>query len=241
MRINLSDFQDRVKRENSDGNDPRFENEKFGQIDRIKKRSGFKKFCACCFLAIIIIIIIIYGLVRFVVGPVVQNINSLPGDFPKEFALYKIENAKIQAQTPQSREKLLKILKSTPNWLIVPFWDYLSNNLKLKLAENFGKNINLPSDFSVSDFKNILNSNNLDKTKTISISWRELDKTKEELLSFYKQELAKAGYEYKENLGDYKIDLGFWKENVFGQMSFKDSGKGTDKSIVEMMINYIKP
>ena len=76
------------------------------------------------------------------------------------------------------------------------------------------------------------------------MSWNSVDKTKEELAAYYKQKLAASNFEFKENLGDYQINLGFWKDDIFGLMSFSDKKDAIDGGVkynsdVNITVNYL--
>ncbi len=226
MRLNLSDIK-----EDFDYRPP--------QEVIARKSHGCLKFFGCLILILAIIFLIGCVTVKFVIGPVVQKVNELPADFPKEFALYQAEQAKIKLQTPASKQKILRVIDSLPDWALTPFLNYLSTDLKTQLAEIFGDKVNIPENFTVQELRQTLEAIDPSKTETVSLSWDNIDKSKEDLAAYYKNKLADQGFEFKENLEDYQINLGFWKEKVFGTISLSDSFKQDGRAAVDMTINYL--
>lgn len=208
---------------------------------RRRRRSfGCLKFFGCLFLLILLMAGMFYGAVYFLVGPLVVRADQLPEDFPLDFNFYQLEKAAIKIQTSESKEKILRIITSTPNWLLVPFLNYLSTDLKTQLVQTFGDDLKLRQ-FTVRDLKSAIETMDPAATETVSLSWQSIDRTKEELAFAYKQQLALADFEVRENLEDYRIILGFWRENIFGAMSFEDSFRQTGASKVDITVNYLKP
>jgi hypothetical protein len=206
---------------------------------RPKRKFRIFRFCGCWIAVLFLIIAIVVITVKLVVGPVVQSTGELPSNFPKDFAILDYEVANIKIQTPESRQKLLYFIQAMPDWMAVPFWGYLSDNVKEKFVNNFDQSLKVPEDFNFSDFKEMLSNSDLANTNTVSLAWDKIGKTKEELLFFYKQELSEKGFGYKENLNDYEIDLGFWKDGVFGMMKFKDTEED-EQAEAEIMVNYME-
>lgn len=209
-----------------------------------RKRPKFLKILAALIVAFLVIGLIGYLTLRFIVGPVVKTVDALPIDFPAGISLYNSSSAKITLNTSASRQKLIGGLKSMPDWLLTLFLNFLSDDLRKKLADNFGDNINIPKDFSADDLKEAIKTLDLEKTQTVNVSWDKIDKTKEEIAAYYKQKLEAADFEFKENLSDYQIDLGFWKNNIFGVISLVDkkedlAGGVKYNSQVDMTVNYL--
>lgn len=232
MRIDIDEIRDRID-DLDTGRKKSFFKRKRGR----KKHSSLK-FFGCFVLMILIILIIAYTSIRFVIGPVVKTIDSLPDDFPEEIALYQLDQAKISLQNQESQEKILEIMEAAPNWLIKPFFGYLAENLQGQLSENYGESITMPENFSIDSMKEMLSSVDIEKTKTVSLSWDNLNKSKEELLSYYKRKLSEANFEFQENLDDYEINLGFWNDDVFGVISLTDTENNTEESDANMTVNY---
>ena len=231
MRIDLDNYQDIEKDKSFDYGGSR------------KKRGGnrFLRFVLSFILSIIIVGLIGYATIKFFVGPIIKTVDGLPMDFPTELSLYNIDEATIDMQNPEGRQKVINGMRAMPDWVLNLFLNTLSDDLKGRLAKNFGSEINVPQNFSVDDLKSALENVGLENSKTINLSWDSVDKTKEEVAAFYKQKLSEADFEFKENLKDYEINLGFWKDDVFGMMSFSDDDKKTDSgynSDVDITVNY---
>src|SRR3989344_1317175 len=235
MRIDLENFQEMERDEAFD----------YAPYRRPrKKRHKFLKILIALIVTFLIVGLIGYLTLRFVVGPVVKTVDALPGDFPADLTLYDPASAKITLNTPASRQKLISGLKAMPDWVLTLFLNFLSDGLKEKLADNFGDNINIPKDFSVDDLKEAIKILDLEKTQTVNVSWDKIDRTKEEIAAYYKQKLAAANFEFKENLSDYQIDLGFWKNDILGVISFTDkkediAGGVKYNSRVDLTVNYL--
>ena len=232
MRIDLRDINQREI------------SESFRSAPRRKGRGkDLFKFFGCSFVTIVIIVAIGYITLRFLVGPIVKTVGNLPSDFPTEFAIHSLDDASIKLQTPESREKIIEGLKSMPDWLLNIFLSALSDDLKTQLIDNFGEQINIPKNFSIDDLKKALEGVNIGDAKTVSLSWDGIAKTKEELASIYKNKLAESDFEFKEKLEDYKINLGFWKDGIFGTIVFEDDRDDSGPEVqynsdVDIMINY---
>lgn len=213
------------------------EQEFYPRRKRRKKHSCLKFLIGLIFV-LITILAIVFATIKFALGPAMKAVNGLPGDFPKDLTVYQANEAQIKIQTEESKEKIIKLIKTMPNWLAAPILNWLSENLQSKVVEDFGGKLNIPQNFTAEDLKKILESTDLKKIQAVSLSWENLNKTKEELAAYYKQKLAEADFQFKENLADYQIDLGFWKDGVFGTISLSDKN-GSTSTDAEMKVNYL--
>lgn len=235
MRIDLDNYQD-IERDEAFDYAPK-------KRRRSKKRS-LLKMLAAIFVAILLVAFIGYLTLKFFIGPIVKTVDGLPSDFPIGIDFYQGDQAIINLENQAGKQKMIAGLKAMPDWVLNMFLNFLSDDLKKKLADNFGDEINIPKNFSVNDLKQALKDVDLDQTKTVNLSWAGIDKTKEELAAYYKQKLTASNFEFKENLGDYQINLGFWKDDVFGIMSFADKKDSSDGGIkynsdVNITVNYL--
>ncbi|HLD28237.1 MAG TPA: hypothetical protein VJB67_01340 [Patescibacteria group bacterium] len=236
MRVDIDEVKKRIDRLDRPAS---FKNTPISRRrGRRQQSGGIFKFFGCLIITVIIILTIVYATLRFAVSPIVKKIDNLPETFPQELTLYQPENAEIELQNPKSQQIILSLIKVLPDWAIEPALKYLSDDLKSQISQNFGDNISIAKDFSVDDLKSALKLVDLSGAKSINLSWVGLDKTKEELASFYKQKLSLSEFQFKENLADYKIDLGFWKDDVFGTISLTDAKGGVGESDVNMTVNY---
>ncbi|MEI6288459.1 MAG: hypothetical protein WCP18_02680 [bacterium] len=204
----------------------------------IKQGGGCRRFLVAVFLAFTVIIVAVYVLIKLAIGPVIQIVDAVPADFPQELSWLDFNKATISVQPEQAREKILNILKLVPDQALG--WLANSSAFRSKILASFQDKIQLPADFSVADLKKTLASTDLSQVKTVSLSWDSMQGAKESIESLYKQELAKNGFQYKENLGDYNIDLSFWKDDVFGFAVFNDINQITTSSQIKMVVNYLK-
>ena len=199
--------------------------------------SKLVKFVLSLSLTFFIILILIGVSVKFAIGPIMKNIDRLPGDFPEELAFYQLDRAQIKIQDENSREKIIKVIQKLPNWAIEPLLQKISPDLQKEFQQTFGNKAAAGS-LDAQELKNFLSDSKLQGVKNISLSWINLGKTKEELTAYYKDALKNSGFEFEENLADYEINLGFWKDGVFGNMSLRDSKEGLYKSDVDVTVNY---
>lgn len=236
MRINLENFQASAR------------DEVFGWALRKRKRKrkhhNFLKILIAITLTILLLGLMGYLILKFFIGPIVKTVDGLPSDFPTAISLYQVDKAEISLENRAGKEKMIAGLKSMPDWVLTIFLNFLSNDLKKKLADNFGDNINIPKNFSVDDLKEALKTIDLNKTETVNMSWQGLDKTKEEIAAYYKKKLQENNFQFKESLGDYQINLGFWKDNIFGIMSFYDKKEDISSGVkynsnVDITVNYL--
>ncbi|HNP75243.1 MAG TPA: hypothetical protein PKL09_02645 [bacterium] len=211
-----------------------------GSSNRKKPVTRLAKF----FLSLVfvgLIIIIISGLsLKLAIGPIIKKVDGLPGNFPAELAFYQLEQASITVQDQTSRQKIIRLIDKMPNWLIQPLIKRLSPQLQERLEQIFGDNLTKTAPTS-EELKQFLTSGQLDRLTSVSLSWSDLEKTKEELTSYYKEKLNTAGFRLEEKIEDYEINLGFWKNDIFGNISLQDQPQNLYQSDVNMTINYFSP
>lgn len=216
------------------------EDEEEGDFEPAQEKKGShscRNLFGCLFLIIIIIALMVWGTFRFVIGPAIVVVDQIPNDFPKEIALYQSNLAEIKVQTAESKTKVLGFLNSVPDFVSAPFLKWLSPDLKTQLVQKNFNQLTLPEKVTVDGLRNSLESYNAKNDKTVSLSWDNLNKSKTEIASYYKQELEKNHFQIEENISDYNIDLGFWKDDVFGAIKIGDSFQNNG-SQVNMTVNY---
>jgi len=236
MRIDLDNFQD-IER------DEAF-NWSLRQKRHRRRQPTFLKALLALVLVLLIVGLIGFLTLKFFIGPIIKTVDGLPSDFPQDISIYQSEQAVINLENPNGRAKVISGLQAMPDWMLTMFLNFLSEDLKKKLADNFGDNININKNFSVDDLKKAISEVDFHQTNTVNLSWNGLDKTKEELAAYYKQKLQASHFEFKENLSDYQINLGFWKDDVFGIMSFTDKKTNIDGGVkynsdVDITVNYL--
>jgi len=212
---------------------------RFRQYKKRRKKGGrIFKSCGCCLGSLLIIFVLLYFSVRLVVLPAMDKLAALPSDFPKEFAVYQVENAKIQMENPETRAKIISFAQSLPDWILAPLWRYLAGDVRERLSATLGDGVKIPENFSLADFRQLMASSSVAQASKVSLSWDWVNKSKEEMMAWYKDNLAKNGFQFKENLSDYEINLGFWKDDIFGLINFGDKPGTTTASQVKLDINY---
>lgn len=196
------------------------------------------KIFSCLTIMLLLVMFCGFLIVLFVVGPITQKIAALPDDFPKELSFYELEKAKITAQLPQERALLVKLIGATPDWVITPLLGFLSTDLKTQIHASWPSVALIDEKYNAANLKEALNQVN-SSTKTISLSWTDVDKTKETLAQYYSKKLDEAGFYTKEKISDNKIDLGFWNNGIYGFMSFADNFAQDQNSVINMTVNYL--
>jgi hypothetical protein len=200
-----------------------------------RKGPGCLKTLGCLVLMLVIILSCLFFLVIFVAGPIVKTIDELPGDFPKSFAFYQLDKAKIEVQTPENKEFVLNLVKSLPEWSLSPFMNYLSPDIKTQVLAAGG--LSAGTGIKVEDLQKTLQANA--KDTTVSLAWDDVNKNKEDLAEYYKAKLKSEGFTVKEKISDYEIDLSFLRGDVTGALSVSDSFSNDAASLVNMTINYL--
>lgn len=235
MRIDLENYQDIEIDKSFDYGSGR---------KKRRPKNNLTRILIAVVITSLIICLVGYLILKFFIGPIIKTVDGLPGDFPTDLVFYQADQAKINLEDQAGKEKVVAGLKAMPDWVLTLFLNFLSEDLKKQLADNFGENINIPKNFSVDDLKEALDEIDVNKTQTVNLSWDGVDKTKEEVAAYYKKILQDNHFEFKENLTDYQINLGFWRDNVFGLMSFSDkkeeiTGGVKYNSDVDITVNYL--
>lgn len=201
------------------------------------KRHSCAKFFGCFLIVALLILGSVAYLVIYVAGPIVKTVDALPADFPQQLAVYQLNDAKIKVQDPESKKEVLQLLDSVPSWLLGPFLNYLTADLRTQVAAGLQDPKKLSKDINLSDLQKVLHAQTT-PTKTVTLSWQSLDQTKENLLDYYKNKFQAEGFTVSSNLSDYGIDLDFFKTGISGAMSIADSFMKNQSSILNMTINY---
>ena len=173
-------------------------------------------------------------LVIYVAGPIVKSVDTLPNDFPQNLAIYQLDNAKIKVQNSLDKTKAIKLIRALPGWALNPFVSYLSPEMKTQILAS-GQTLGATSTLKLVDLERALNNN----SKSVSLSWDNIGKNKEELVDYYKKQLKASGFEVKENVSDYEIDLSFLRGGVSGAMTVVDSFTNNNSSLIKMTVNYL--
>lgn len=195
------------------------------------------KFFLILLISLTLILIMVFFTVKAVLGPVMTKEKNLPNDFPVAFNFYDSSAAEIKIQAADQKERLIKFINIFPNWLVSWSWSFLSDDIRQKLADNFGDKVDADRVLSVDDFYKAINLAKENPINSVFLEWNKIFKTKEELAAYYKHQLIDQGFEFKENLTDYSISLGFWRGEVFGLMNFSNTGDSTTTE-AEIIVNY---
>lgn len=198
---------------------------------------GCLKLLGCLGLTGLILLAVTFCLVIFVASPLVGKANELPSDFPSQIAIYQLEKAKIAVQDSAGRAQVLQLMRSLPDWLLSPFINYLATEAKTQILST-GDPLETKK-VTIGDLEKTLTEIQDPNNKTVSLVWDDINKDKEDLAEYYKNELLKNGFGVKENLKDYEININFIKDGVTGAMTIADSFSQNDSSLVKMTVNYL--
>lgn len=201
-----------------------------------KKGSCLKLFFALILSGLVVVLAVFFSF-KLIIGPTLQKIDQLPQNFPPELALYQADQVKIESYSQKSQEKILALAQKLPDWLLEPLLKLVSDDFKNKLTAIFGNSAPFKKDLTIDDLKQAIKSVSPGQNQTFLLSWDKLNLTKEALADYYREKLKGADFELKENLSDYQINLGFWKDNVFGEMIFKDQPEKTASA--QILVNYL--
>ncbi len=219
----------------------RSEDDVFSHGGSPRFRPGCLRFFGCWLTALIFIVLISFSTIRAFISPVVRQLDGLPSDFPAELTLYQPEVAKVKLQDKAERDKALNILKKTPDWLGTFIWEKLPDNVKLSLAGDFITQVADGKDYSFTDFKNYLNATSTAAVdfNMVSLTWDGVAADKQELFDYYKNELWRNNFQFKEKITDYDLNLDFWKENIFGTVSVSTAKNNSNQSKIDMTVDYL--
>lgn len=207
-------------------------------ISKQKGEGNCLKLFGCFCLMLLTILVCTICLIFFFIGPMVKRIDELPKDFTKQIVLYQLDKAKIKIQTPADKDKVRQLIRALPTWALSPFLGYLSTEIKTQiLADN--KEAIATENLTATDLEKTLNQQDSQNNKTISLSWDNLNKTKEDLFEYYKNQLLSNGFSMTENISDSEIKLVFLKEGITGAMSIMDSFSKDGNSLIKMTVNYM--
>ena len=196
------------------------------------------KFFGCFSLMIIIVLACVVFLTITFTGPIIKTVDDLPKDFPKDLVIYQLNQADIKVLSPQSRAKVAQVSAALPNWSVQLMADYLYPDLKTQIiAQNKTPN-DLPANPTVKDIK-ALSGNKASSTKTVTLSWNNINKTKEDLYAYYKEQLEAKGFTVNKLSLPTEIDLSFFKNGINGAMSLADSFSTDGASMIKMTVDYL--
>ena len=204
----------------------------------IKKRKRFS--CLGLFFSLIILSVFlslaVIISVKVAINPIKQSIDNLPQNFPQDLTIYNIDQAKIEEYSKTSQDKIIELANLLPDWVVNPVLNLISDDLNNKLVNTYNNFSTATDHLTLDDLKQALDNDKIKQTQTLSLSWNNLDINQEELLNYYKQELKNNDYSFKEDIRDYEINLGFWKQGIFGNLNLSENNSKTQAN---MTVNYL--
>jgi len=191
------------------------------------------------FIIMLAIIAISLGyLVIFIAGPLIKAVDSVPPDFPKDLAIYELDQARIRIQSPENKQIVARLASGLPEWALEPFRGYLTADIKTQIAAVLKDPNLLPRNMTIGELEKILSTSS-DSKISVNLEWSGIAKTKDELFDYYERKLAGNGYQIRQKISDYEIDLSFFKPGIEGAMSIADSFAKDGNSVVRMTVNYL--
>lgn len=188
----------------------------------------------CLIIALLLIFITVFLLIFFIARPLTERVNKLPDDFPQELIIYRIEEAKIRIQDQENKLKALKLIESLPSWLIAPFLGLITPDPAGQILTQQGNN-----EFQAENLEESLKESTEKNEKTVALSWKLDNKSKEDVFNYYSEKLKEEGFEIKENISDYDLSLNFLKEGVNGSIVIIDDFTKNNASLINMTVNYL--
>lgn len=198
---------------------------------------GCLSFLSCFTVMVLVIALTAFLIVIFVAEPIVRKVSVLPEDFPKQIAIYQLDQAVIKVQTSAEKKQLSNLLSALPEWVLTPALAYLTPDAKTQIIA--GKQNPQATDTSIDIAQLAQTISKSADEKTVSLSWSSLGKSKEEVFDYYKNKLVTAGFAVKENIGNSEIDLSFIGAGVTGAMAIIDDFSKGSSSVVDLTVNYI--
>jgi hypothetical protein len=201
-------------------------------LQRHKKHPTIKIFLS---VSLIIIFSLFCGMIAVIlfVGPVIQKESALPSDFPSSLTIYQADQATIKSQDADKRQKLLQTLNSLPNWFLTPFLAKFSTDLKTQILIH-GQPVEKYDSLALKIALDLVT----DKAKTVSLKWKNISKTKEDLSEYYLDKFQKSGYLIKKTETSTGIITLFQKESTKGILYLTDSFSAKDSSNLTITVIY---
>lgn len=193
------------------------------------------KFFGCLIVMIVGVLACAVFLTIYVTGPIVRTVKEIPTNFPKDLPIYQPNQAQVQVSPPESQTKIQQLSSALPGWILQILANYLYTDLKTQIMARNKSPENLPAEPTISDLPPQVDKNG----QTVTLSWANINKTKEELYNYYKEKLEQKGFTVKELIQNNEIDLSFFKNNISGAMSIMDSFAKDGNSAVKMTVDYL--
>jgi hypothetical protein len=207
---------------------------------RIRKSTnhsyGCLSFLSCFTVMILIVAFTAFLIVIFVAEPIVQKASALPVDFPKQIAIYQLDQAVIKVQTSAEKKQLSNLLSALPEWALTPALAYLTPDAKTQIIAGKQNPQATEANIDMTQLAQTV-TKSIDE-KTVSLSWSSLGKSKEEVFDYYKNKLVTGGFTVKENIGNSEIDLSFIGAGISGAMAIIDDFAKGSSSVVDLTVNY---
>lgn len=152
-----------------------------------KKRTGIKHACifGCFFLVLIVVGLIVF--VRIFAGPGPKTLSHIPDNFPKDIPIYDPDSLeKISYISGKYKSRSIEMAAVVPKIILSPMLITLNQDTS-----------DAPATTEKQNFKNIwkiITTPVGDHRDTIQIEWKNLGAEPSFVISYYKTELRKKGF-----------------------------------------------
>lgn len=198
-------------------------------------QKGSEKVVKFLFYTIVLLIIFIFlGMTGVVLktGKLVNQIKSLPSDFP-EIPLYLPHQAIIKKQSQAQQQQAINLIEALPNWFVTLLINKISVDAKTQiLLINQKEKI-----YDANSLKNSLKTT-INYSKIFSLKWKNINKTKEDLVDYYIQKLKLSGFSVIKEKRGGEILLVFSKAQIQGIFLITDNFKNSNSSQVILTVVY---
>lgn len=200
-------------------------------IGELTKRHGsFKRSCFTgCGCIVLFIIALLVG-IRLFIGSGPKTINDLPNDFPQSIPVYDRQNVdRITYISGKYKNRSLELAGLFPKFILSPLLmqsEEITSRKKDNKEDTFKK------------LWRVLTTPVGDSRDTIQIEWSNLPAEPTFIVSYYRTELQKQGYQTSEIDGK-PTALNFEKGLVTGNLTLKkDSPQTSGSSFAILTVNY---
>ena len=204
--------------------------------NRPRSRHSCLKFFGCLIIMVAAILACTVFLTVYITRPIVKTVEELPADFPKDLIIYQLNQAQIKVLSPESQQKIQQLSAALPDWLVQMLTNYLYPDLKTQIIAENKTPENLPANPTIKDLPA---SDSKKPTQIVTLTWSDINKTKEDLYDYYKKNLEQKGFSVKELASTNEIDLSFFKNGISGAMTIMDSFAKDGNSVVKMTVDYL--
>lgn len=157
-----------------------------------KQRSGFKRACFTgCGCVVLLIILAIIG-IRLFMGPGPQTVKNVPGNFPADIPVYDKDNIdSITVISGKYKNRGIEIAAFFPKVILSPLLISLNkDNNDSASTTAFAREAG-----TLKNLWKVITAPVGDNRDTVQIEWKSLNAEPGFVISYYKKELTKNGFQ----------------------------------------------